>query len=920
MGAPARYAMILGFAVTLLIAGAHWLGWFDGWERRSIDWRFTTMPRKHEPMTSEIVHVDIDDNALKAVGRWPWNRSKVAAAVDELRRAGVKTIAFDSIFSEPEDPDYVPGTDELIDHDGILAEALSKVPNVLGVTIARRDLDDAWLEGNGPEEFDALMSVLRQNIQRDTEDVIDAAGLTAPRNGIFRNEHNMYRELAAWWALDRWLYDEGGDDLTLKAFVARIAPDVGAHLRTFPQRRMLEYVWDQQQSWRTLRRFMRPGGDPASPSALAPIHRLAESARSAGFVNQQDDPDGVKRSVEPTTDAHRAEAFQFGLAAAALHRGLDRREVVVEPPHLLVGDVVLPLRGGRLWLNWPTVPADARQGNRWLHVLRQSEDDPSGMGHVSIAVPVDLAQQRELQENNRATFADVTQRILAHIGMSVDRDEALDESNLAEARDEIEWTLEDGIDCDAVMNDPDAALPQLDESARDHIFHCCAWLMLEQEIASGEMALREEEVALRHIVEGKLAFIGWTATGAIADFVSSPLGTFTPGVVVHAVVADMAISGRAVHFPPEWIHLLLIVLVGIGCTLTAAGLTPFRSALVVTMLLGTYAFAIGYYLFAHHAQIFPLVAPLTSGVSSWVACTTLAATLYQRDRLRITRQFKARVSSQLVNYLVEHPDALSVSGQEREVTILFADLAGFTTITERMGGPKTVATINRYMNALTNELIDRDAYVNKFLGDGLMAFWSAFSPDPDQASQACRASLGCIDAVVRLNNDPDFENMPPLGLRVGVATGKVVVGDCGAPPALNDYTVIGNAVNLSSRLEGANKAFGSRILIDEATSESLKQEGDTAGFVTRSLGRIVVVGQSIPIAVYEVLPPDAPAEMLELSQEAIDAFARGDSAACRDAWERYEAKFGDFPMAKLHYEALIEADEGFNGVLVLKAK
>ena len=128
--------------------------------------------------------------------------------------------------------------------------------------------------------------------------------------------------------------------------------------------------------------------------------------------------------------------------------------------------------------------------------------------------------------------------------------------------------------------------------------------------------------------------------------------------------------------------------------------------------------------------------------------------------------------------------------------------------------------LNTYLSALTVQLVEHGAYVNKFLGDGVMAFWSAFREEPAQAHLACGAALACQETVRKLNALNEGEHQA-IGLRVGMATGPAIVGDCGAPPDLNDYTVIGDTANLASRLEGANKQFGSGIMINELTHQLL---------------------------------------------------------------------------------------------------
>jgi adenylate cyclase len=251
------------------------------------------------------------------------------------------------------------------------------------------------------------------------------------------------------------------------------------------------------------------------------------------------------------------------------------------------------------------------------------------------------------------------------------------------------------------------------------------------------------------------------------------------------------------------------------------------------------------------------------------------------------------------------------------MTVIFADLAGFTTVAETLGGQATVSTLNRYMTRLTDVLVDQGAYVNKFLGDGVMAFWSAFADDPGQCTKACMAALRCQRAVVELNRDPAFGTVPEIAMRIGIATGRVVVGDCGAPPALNDYTVIGDSVNLAARLESANKQFGTGVLINGTTREQLAPD---LPLRLRSLGKIVVVGQSAAVPIFEVLGPDAPEELIELSDRAVLAYASGAFDECRAALDALEARHGQAKLAKLYREAIDVVDDTFDGALHLLNK
>ena len=288
----------------------------------------------------------------------------------------------------------------------------------------------------------------------------------------------------------------------------------------------------------------------------------------------------------------------------------------------------------------------------------------------------------------------------------------------------------------------------------------------------------------------------------------------------------------------------------------------------------------------------------------------------QREKLRIQKQFHARVSPQLVDMLAENPKALSMEGTERVTTILFGDLAGFTSISEKLGGPDVVRTLNLYMGAMTRELTAKNAYVNKFLGDGLLAFWSAFVPEPRQCELAVAGAMACQRLVKEIGQRPERAGLPPITLRLGIATGKVVIGDCGAPPDLNDYTVIGDAVNLAARLESANKQFGTSILVDGTTAEAAR----AAGLPVCSLGRVVVVGQSVAVDLHEVCLDGDAQERIRVTERAVQCFARGEWPAARAAFDELQARFGGSKTANAFREAMDDPADRRDGVLRLRAK
>ncbi len=899
---------MLGLGVTLLVAAGNLLGVFIPWERMSIDLRFTRAPRPSEPMTDRIVHVDIDDGALDRIGRWPWDRSLLADVIDELHQAGASTIAIDILLPDEQPLDFRPDQAEPVDHDARFAEALSQATCVLGIDIWNvSPFDELWSTPDGEAELNRLLSQLAQDVQQDELAALDLARVTGIRRSRVAKRPLEFKRAAVWNS--RPALDE--DLVAFNDFERQFTPQRSKYLGAYPEQPVLKSVWTQYAAFRSLQSHLLAGDHQGTFRDRAPLPAFCREASGIGFVTvaRQKHSDGSVRELSVTLPTEGGISLQFGIAAAARYLNLEPSDIVIDDDTLWIGPTPLPLNDRKLWITWPT----STTSPLWEGLLCQDPDDPPFTGHLSIREIVEMARARITHQHNQDQLAILTARILEFAQISYTPGEELSGDTLQAVEDEISFTLEDAPEDTTVTETMD------DEQAAylDYVADCRAWREIHLAVQADQGKIELAKSLLSKQVNGKLVFVGWTATSSIADFVSTPIGAQTPGVLVHSSLANMVLTGRAVHFLPKWADLMLTLLLGLLGSLAAASGSTLRSMLTAILSFGAYLGIGGVWLFSALDLIVPMIAPLFAGISAWIACTALQAAIAQRDRMRITRQFRARVSAQLVDHLVDNPAALSVSGEEREMSVIFGDLAGFTTISEKLGGPATVSTLNHYLRELTHVLVDHGAYLNKFLGDGFMAFWSAFSPDSEQATKACLAALHCQEAITRLNKESSQKlDIPPIGLRLGIATDKVIVGDCGAPPDLNDYTVIGDAVNLAARLESANKQFGTRILINESTRIQLTDQS----VLLRPLGRMTVVGQSTPVEIHEVLPSDTPSEMISLTERALKAFQESRFSEARKAFDELDQKYNTHKFSALYRQEMIEADEDFTGIIHLQEK
>ena len=273
---------------------------------------------------------------------------------------------------------------------------------------------------------------------------------------------------------------------------------------------------------------------------------------------------------------------------------------------------------------------------------------------------------------------------------------------------------------------------------------------------------------------------------------------------------------------------------------------------------------------------------------------------------------------------MEDPSKLKMLGERRDMTVFFSDVAGFTAISERMNPDELVVLLNRYLSAMTEVVFQYDGYLNKYMGDGIMAFWNAPVKQEDHAVRACRCALGSMRRLKDLNEELKAQGLNPLGARIGISSGTMVVGNMGSRQK-SDYTVMGDNVNLGSRLEGANKAYGSSIMISELTYEIIQD-----AFEVRYLDRIRVPGKAKPVRVYELLAEKGELDAswqkaLPIYHEAVQLFTDRQFGRAREKFLEVSAIMGQ-DKASMAYvqrsDAFMTAppDENWDGVYEVKLK
>ena len=375
-------------------------------------------------------------------------------------------------------------------------------------------------------------------------------------------------------------------------------------------------------------------------------------------------------------------------------------------------------------------------------------------------------------------------------------------------------------------------------------------------------------------------FLGVTAPG-FKDLRPTPLQRDYPGVELHATILDNLLSG---DFMQE-VSLSIVLLFTIGLTL-AAGISIRLLAkglhdAMASMLFLTLPFILGCLFYAKNYW-FPVAVPSTGAFFSIAAAIVVNYTLEGRQKRYIKNAFKQYLSPAVIERLVENPDKLTLGGEARELSIFFSDVQGFTSISERLSPQELTALLNDYLTAMTDIILSEGGTIDKYEGDAIIAFWNAPLDVPDHAIRSIRAALRCGRKLIELR--PGFKERVGRDIyaRIGINTGTVVVGNMGSSQRF-DYTFLGDAGNLASRLEGINKQFNTYVMTSEHTLSRLQGE-----FAARELSRVRVVGRAEPVRVYEPMFKDdyeAKADVLHTFAEGLEKFYGGDFKAALTSFE-----------------------------------
>ena len=402
--------------------------------------------------------------------------------------------------------------------------------------------------------------------------------------------------------------------------------------------------------------------------------------------------------------------------------------------------------------------------------------------------------------------------------------------------------------------------------------------------------------------KGKIVLVGATAIG-IYDIRVTPFDHIFPGLEVHANVIDSILQQQFLH-RPNWVtlfDLLAIILIGLILGIILPRVKALWGALAGGLLFFAFFFLLPMFLFKEQGVWVNITYPILNLILTYLGITGYRYMTEEREKKKVRGAFQYYLTASVVEQMLKNPEKLKLGGEKKDLTVLFSDIRGFTSISEHMTPEGLVRFLNEYLTKMTDIVFKYDGLLDKYMGDAIMAIWGAPLDQADHAHRACYTALDMVQELRVLQGKWAAEGLPYLNIGIGINAGPMVVGNMGSERRF-DYTVMGDSVNLGSRLEGLNKVYGTNIISSEMTYERVREE-----ILGRELDLVRVKGKDQPVKIYELLArrtqaPGARKALAENFHSALAEYRKRNWDRALETFQSILAKDPDDGPAKLYGE------------------
>jgi len=849
--------------------------------------------RGEKKSDTQVALITIDDRSVEEIGRWPWSREKMAQLVENLFGNGAKSLGFDIVFSEPQESSVrqtlstieaktsLPANlQELFDieknkptPDEVLAATLSKYQDkiVMGVfetessTLGFKPYQDYCLN----EAFTAINAsqfVKIENVSFVVEDRAD------PYEQV--DFSNLFRPLF------KAIQGRATESALIKEFQVSTTEELTTY-----EKRKLKYLLDQSLI-EFCRVWLNPEADETYPTSVAFFESLLETqpqfkgltAEAAILKFENTVLSHPVRQSEGWTinleKLHEAAIYSASFAAQQDSDGAIR----VNP--------LFYRTGNRIGTSF--VPSIALQ----TYLVA----NPGYQASVAIDIDPQLANQKII----KSFIISDTETQKEVMKIPVDGQGRL-KINFAGARNMYPY-----VPAKELLNDKPTmkiTLPKYYPEYKRHF-------------------PEEVEVNKAEFIKDRSFMVGATAVG-IYDLRVTPFDKNFPGPETHMTVLANLFDQNFIRVDPDESTKMLWVLLVAGILLSAA--VAYAGAVlgfVVTLSFEAFLVFLDQYLLKQ-GLVTTMILPALLGGSIYVLLTLYKYFTEERKKKYLRSTFSKYVSPAVVDEILKDPENIELGGKKQRMTVMFSDVRGFTTISEKLEPQVLSDVLNHYLTPMTQIVFENKGTLDKYMGDAIMSFFGAPITFPDHAHHACRCALQSLVKLAEIQKEFHAAGHPSIDIGIGINSGDMSVGNMGSD-IVRSYTVMGDSVNLGSRLEGINKEYGTRIIISEFTYKDVQNE-----FVCREVDRVRVKGKLEPVRIFELIAEGAiPADWKEclLSFNAGYQLYHGkDFAAAKEQFENaLKARPAD-PVAELYIERCADyiaepPPEHWDGVHVMKTK
>ncbi|MDR0708552.1 MAG: CHASE2 domain-containing protein [Spirochaetaceae bacterium] len=853
--------------------------------------RFLPSLTEHE----KVYVLTLDDDSINYAGGFPFRREVMADVVLLLRELGAASVTFDLSYLDESpqrlDRDYAREVfSRYLDEGfGSINETAAQVIDGFATGAIGRGEGEIY-----KDEFITLNSAVRSELEKSLEYLTqDVDEYFAQALEFTRGSYLTLTMISAGNILSGAEKIPEPDEAMKSLLESRIAlKNIAVHedLRT-----------------------------PEMAGVMPAIYKLLSRTAGAGFVNADADPDGIRRRVNLLV---KYRGTYYGhLALVGMRNLLGNPAIEVSGKEIVLrnakingrtSDIRIPrTERGAILLKWPKKAFYEYRVMSLLELIQHTIIEKVFAENLSLMASSGFftvweGDGRGPAQNPWELF-NLAEDLRAE-GAALEEWLAMRRDFFKTAGDFLEGPYEERI-LEMVAGDEETSsfVEELFKAAHEQF-----------------RRMRDIRANSSAALDGAFCVIGADAT-SMTDNGITPFEENYPNVGTYAVMANMLLSGEFLDDAPVFVSIVLALIFSFGIALLTGRLATGRSipagACVLAALTG-----LSLLYFRVSKQYIGLALPFASSTLTFLSVLVINFLGTSREKTFLHMAFSRYLSPSIINEIIADPDKLNLGGEKREMTAVFTDIQGFSTISEQLDPVQLVRLLNRYLTAMSNIIMENLGTIDKYEGDAIIAFFGAPVYREDHAALACRSALEIKKAERELNAVIMEEGLSPSPLftRIGVNTGEMVVGNMGAENKM-DYTIMGSAVNLASRLEGVNKQYHTGgILISGSTKAKIGDE-----FICRSLDRVRVVGINTPVRLYELLDlredTDAgQAEYLAAWEKAIGLFEQGFFAQAGELFSLMTKKMPQDNTAKLYAEWCINyidmPPDNWDGVHNLREK